>query len=103
MLLRFESDPDGKKLLTISEGTFWQTLTDPVEVTDSLRRAQMAILSPKIDAQHFLSDNFDLKGVTTSNPFSQNIVCVSISGPKVTNVSFVDLPGESVSSAQCVF
>ncbi|THH28158.1 hypothetical protein EUX98_g6029 [Antrodiella citrinella] len=58
----------------------------------SLRRAQAAVLCPNINADGFLTKSVtDLREMALS--FSNNVVCIDISGPDLTNLDFVDLPG----------
>ena len=65
-----------------------------------IRRAQLAILNPSVPAERFV--DFD---TTTLSPgelplesekqlqFSSNVVCLDLSGPDLTDLSFIDLPG----------
>lgn len=64
-----------------------------------LRRAQAAVLNPKTPTSRFVvmtdSELSELspRDRPDSTPFSQNVVCVDIAGPDLTDLSFVDLPG----------
>jgi hypothetical protein len=60
-------------------------------VEDRIRRAQRAILNPSKDPNRYLlqDDVSDEKEVS----FSKNYVSLEISGPELTDLSFVDLPG----------
>ncbi|OJT11810.1 Interferon-induced GTP-binding protein Mx [Trametes pubescens] len=59
-----------------------------------LRRAQEAVLHPDVKFEVFLEDGWQEK-VKGKQPlrFSQNIVCIELTGPDLTDLSFVDLPG----------
>lgn len=65
----------------------------------TLRHAQAAVLNPKTPTNRFLvmtdSELSELspRDRPESIPFSQNVVCVDIAGPDLTDLSFVDLPG----------
>ncbi|OJT07871.1 hypothetical protein TRAPUB_1234, partial [Trametes pubescens] len=64
------------------------------EVEHMLRRAQEAVLHPDVKFEVFLEDGWQEK-VKGKQPlrFSQNIVCIELTGPDLTDLSFVDLPG----------
>ncbi|KAH9976107.1 P-loop containing nucleoside triphosphate hydrolase protein [Lactifluus volemus] len=61
------------------------------DVTDRIRRAQRAILSPTIPPDSFLSGN----GMDTELEFSfsYNCIVLHISGSDITDLNFIDLPG----------
>ncbi|KAI0078419.1 hypothetical protein K474DRAFT_1744981 [Panus rudis PR-1116 ss-1] len=91
VLLRWEHDAKGQKVKT-REDKFGDVLTDKSELEERLRRAQTAILNPSTPAIRFLT------GTIPEDPprelqFSSNVVCIDISGPDVTDLSFIDLPG----------
>ncbi|KAG8941062.1 hypothetical protein FRC03_004895 [Tulasnella sp. 419] len=104
--LRLEfNNETGKRLSTIREYKFGPVITEPSLLEDMLRRAQLAILNPSVDHEHFV--NFNLKhlkasrdgavvpplGSTKQLQFSKNVVCLDLSGPDMTDLSFIDLPG----------
>ncbi|KDQ21433.1 hypothetical protein BOTBODRAFT_98847 [Botryobasidium botryosum FD-172 SS1] len=96
--LRFEYDEFGKPLKDVREILFGPGLSehekDRVELV--LRRAQTAILNPHVPHTNFLDlDVEELKGFKHGQAlkFSRNVVCLDISGPEQTDLSFVDLPG----------
>ena len=69
---------------------------------DRISRAQLAILNPSTPAVEFLErDDADLG--SNELTFSPNIVCLEITGPDYSEISFIDLPGTSQSQAYCTF
>lgn len=70
---------------------FGDVITDKDFLEDRISRAQLAILNPSTPASAFLEYYIP----TSSNEltFSPNIVCLEISGPDHSEISFVDLPG----------
>jgi len=101
VLLRHERDQHGSPVEGKSkEEKFGPLLTDESELEDMLRRAQLAILNPSVSASEF--EDFDTStlahggtfpGSAGQLQFSSNVVCLDISGPDVTDLSFIDLPG----------
>ena len=83
----------------IREVPFGPVITDKSKVELALRRAQTAILNPKVDTRSFVDmEEAALKGLKAEKmlKFSRNVVCVDLVGPELTDLAFVDLPGESV-------
>ena len=91
--------------MVVREMPFGPTLTDPSKVEDVLRRAQLAIVNPSIsmkDLDAFVQlDKAAVDaakqgkaplGSTKQLSFSRNPVVVEISGPDLTNLTFLDLP-----------
>lgn len=74
-------------------------ITDKSDVELFLRRAQFAILHPDVEQKKIigLSTKQMKSGIKGSKylQFSRNVVCVDIHGPEMTDLSFIDLPGES--------
>lgn len=75
---------------------------------DMLRRAQLAILNPSVEASRFV--DFDIEmldpgelplGSKLQLQFSSNVVCLDITSPDVTNLSFIDLPGSLIFAFMC--
>jgi hypothetical protein len=64
------------------------------EVQERIRRAQLAILNPTIDSMSFLVS--DEAAQYQSRSFSQNCVIVELSGDKLSDLNFVDLPGATM-------
>lgn len=94
--IRWEYDSQGKRLNDVQEVPFGLVLTHTEDVETTLRRAQCAVLSPGISPNEFLMKSAeDLSAMSnTFQRFSNNVVCIDISGPELTNLDFVDLPGE---------
>jgi len=71
---------------------FGAAITDKSRVEERIRRAQRAILNPSVSHEAFLlgpdgePDKMELS-------FSKNCVCLELSGPDLTDLSFCDLPG----------
>ena len=84
------------------EVDFGPPLTDPESVEKVIRQAQLAILNPD-DTSVDKYVNYDLDaGEVRSISFSRNVVVLEISGPELTDLTLVDLPGifSSVSKGQ---
>ncbi|PWN54041.1 P-loop containing nucleoside triphosphate hydrolase protein [Violaceomyces palustris] len=93
VFLRFSKNSDGSFRSTVVEQPFGEVMHDPSEVEERLRRAQLAILNPSKPADSFLAHDYNI--VNPPKPevsFSDNCVCIDVSGPDLTNLSFVDLP-----------
>ncbi|KAH9928963.1 P-loop containing nucleoside triphosphate hydrolase protein [Fomitopsis serialis] len=97
--IRWEVHSDGRRRNNVEEVPFGAVLTEKAEVEMMLRRAQAAVLNAEIPPSRFLVmdtaklNDVQPQGSSNSVPFSQNVVCVDISGPDLTDLSFVDLPG----------
>jgi hypothetical protein len=75
----------------VSEAKFGDPIYDTEELEDRIRRAQRAVLNPWDPIENFLLDEI------ASRPplaFSSNVVCVDVWGPKVPDLTFIDLPGK---------
>ena len=68
---------------------FGEPITKKSEVTEHVRRAQRAILSPLTSPDIFLSG----ADTATECSFSENRIVLHISGPDVDGLNFIDLPG----------
>ena len=55
-------------------------------------RAQLAVLNPSTPFETFLYEDLDLNAPSELS-FTPDIVCLEITGPEYTDISFVDLPG----------
>jgi len=94
--LRISVDRNGNNLAAADLIPFGPIITDRKDVELWIRRAQAAILSP-----HLSSTEFHTKGLVDLRsrndpqmlPFSTNVVHVEIKDPDVTDLSFIDLPG----------
>lgn len=100
VLLRLEKDEDGNPLPETTEQKFGPVLYDPVDLEPMLRRAQLAILNPSLNAEDLLTYDLELarqgcppKGSSRQLQFSSNVVCLDLAGPEVADLSFIDLPG----------
>ncbi len=100
VILRTEFDDSTfQRLPEIAEKRFGAPVTDPSLLEDVLRRAQIAILNPSVEFSKFI--DFDVSTYDSSVApldstrqlqFSKNTVCLDLSGPDVTDLSFIDLP-----------
>ena len=71
---------------------FGNVIADKSHVEERIRRAQRAILNPSMSHEGFLSgpdEDPDQRELS----FSKNCVCLELSGPDLTDLSFCDLPG----------
>ncbi|KAH9843658.1 P-loop containing nucleoside triphosphate hydrolase protein [Rhodofomes roseus] len=96
--IRWEYDPAGRRKHDVEEILFGGLLTDKADVELMLKRAQAAVVdagkTPLGQILNMSPD--DLTAFSRSFPattFSRNVVCVDITGPGLTDLSFVDLPG----------
>jgi hypothetical protein len=99
--IRWEFDRNDQPLEKVSEVPFGSLITNKGDVELALRRAQAAVLNPSVPTASFLTNSLDeLKRVAHDNqkamPFSRNVVCVDLEGPELTDLAFIDLPGELV-------
>ena len=99
VLLRKETDAEGNKMQT-KEEKFGPLLTDKADLEEMLRRAQLAILNPSLPMEFFV--DFDTGSLSPGErppgserqlQFSNNVVCLDLSGPDIIDLSFIDLPG----------
>lgn len=98
--IRWEFDSEGKRRDKVEEVDFGGPINDKGDVELMIRRAQTAVLHPKQPSSKFLHMSFqelaDLPGggaKVHALPFSNNTVCVDLTGPDLTDLSFIDLPG----------
>lgn len=82
----------------VSEVSFGDPITNKRDVELMLRRAQAAVLNPKVDANEILGMSAEEleNGVPSDfKPllFSKNVVCVDLQGPELVDLAFIDLPG----------
>lgn len=81
------------------EENFGPLLTNKTDLEHLIRRAQLAILNPGSPISQFVQmTEEEVEERTSGNDsqlqFSQDVVCLDITGPEVTNLSFIDLPGK---------
>ncbi|KAJ3981520.1 P-loop containing nucleoside triphosphate hydrolase protein [Lentinula detonsa] len=94
--IRNEFDCDGNRLREVAEKIFIEKITKKSEVELALRKAQFAVLNPEISWTSILAasaEELKTMGNAKYVPFSQNVVCVDLEGPELTDLSFIDLPG----------
>jgi len=83
----------------------FKTISDKSELEEVLRWAQIALLNPSQDFHAFIpgTGTFAQNGLAPGHKheadFSPNIVAIEISGPRLPALSFYDLPGIFVNSA----
>ena len=95
--IRWEFEASGKRSGKVQELEFGKLITKKTDVELALRRAQSAVLNPSIDQSRFLEKSArELKQMDNQLKFSRNAVCVQLSGPELTDLAFVDLPGTFV-------
>ena len=70
---------------------FGSSITERAQVTERIRRAQRAILDPSRDANDFL---LGPEPQSDDRGFSSDCIVLRISGRDVTDLLFVDLPGQ---------
>lgn len=100
--LRMETDRENRALREVKEAPFGSTIFSTKELEAMLRRAQLAILNPGVASERFVDLNLDNLepgvaplGSAEQLAFSSNVVCVTVWGPDVPDLSFIDLPGMS--------
>ena len=89
MSLQLNTSADGRVLLNPQKIQFGPVITDKSEVTERIRRAQRAILNPSTPSDVFLSGADPNHEVS----FSSNRIVLHVSGPDITDLNFIDLPG----------
>ncbi len=75
-------------------------ITNRADVKERLQRAQIAILNPELDSSDFPNRFLvgDLPDSSTrAASFSRNFISMTVEGPDVVDLSFVDLPGDQSS------
>lgn len=93
VVLRKTFDKQGQPLGVAENILFGSAITKKSDVEERIRRAQRAILNPSMRPETFLSGpDGELDGKPELS-FSKNCVCLALSGPDLTDLSFCDLPG----------
>ena len=97
--LRCSVDAKGQSFTTPERTLFSPPIRDKQSVELWLRRAQAAILSPHIDHDNFTSKTLaELQEAMRNDqdvlPFSKNVIELEVKDPELTDLSFIDLPGE---------
>lgn len=100
VFLRIETDRYSRQVRDIKETPFGGIIRSTQALEVMLRRAQLAILNPSVNPRRFvkfdvstLSDGIPPLGSEEQMAFSANVVCVTVWGPDVPDLSFIDLPG----------
>ncbi|PBK78915.1 hypothetical protein ARMSODRAFT_947905 [Armillaria solidipes] len=95
--IRYEFEPNGgRRLKDVIERKFGDLIMKKSQVEPMLRRAQWAVLNPKLSYEHIFGMSMHEMDHNSSNSalrFSRNVVCVDLKGPGLTDLSFIDLPG----------
>jgi hypothetical protein len=92
VFLRRVSVSNGQSKFGQSKEPFGDKIVDRDLLEGLVLRAQLAILNPSIPYERFLHEDLNLNAPSELS-FSPNIVCLEITGPEYTDISFVDLPG----------
>jgi hypothetical protein len=92
IFLRRVPAPGTANLSELSKEPFGDEIMDKDEVENRVLRAQLAILNPSKPLEFFLEGDAILEAPTEVS-FSSGIVCLEITGPDYTDISFIDLPG----------
>lgn len=95
IFIRWEFTADGSIDENVREVAFSGKIQDKEEVELMLRRAQMAVLNPALNIGEFVDMPVkQLKDFSKNElQFSRNTVCVDLTGPDMTDLAFIDLPG----------
>lgn len=81
------------------EVSFGKPINDQSLVEAAIRRAQIGILNPSIHLERFVHyklpkvEETRLLGSSQQNAFSSDVIIIEITGPEVTDLTLVDLPG----------
>ena len=90
--IRKEFDANGQRLDKPEELKFGKEMFNFGSVAGRIERAQVAIVNPSKKVEDILRLK-DLNSIENEIKFSENVVCVSIVGPDVGNLTLADLPG----------
>ncbi|KAK7679580.1 hypothetical protein QCA50_017290 [Cerrena zonata] len=93
--VRWEFSSDGRRLDQVKTIGVQQDIDSMADVELALRRAQHWVLNPSHDLKKICGLNIEglKKEYKGTLEFSRNVICLDVSGPDITNLSFVDLPG----------
>ncbi|KAI9441569.1 P-loop containing nucleoside triphosphate hydrolase protein [Lactarius indigo] len=91
VFLRRFTASNGTSVSDLPKEPFGDPITDKDLLEHRISRAQFAILNPSTPAGTFLEGDVDPG--SNELTFSSNIVCLEITGPEYSEISFVDLPG----------
>ncbi|KAI0042654.1 hypothetical protein FA95DRAFT_1525197 [Auriscalpium vulgare] len=92
--LRFATDSDLRRQGGATSVPFGEPIMEAHkdEIEDRVRRAQRAVLTPSVPLEDFVDKN-EAYFPAIERSFTENIVCLEISGSDVADLAFVDLPG----------
>ncbi|VDC05683.1 unnamed protein product [Peniophora sp. CBMAI 1063] len=90
--LRLVTDEHGAPLDQPRTVQFGSPIFQKEDVTERIRRAQLAILNPSHDHERYIEGTWDTN-TSREISFSSNCVCLHITGKDLEDLSFVDLPG----------
>ncbi|CUA70938.1 hypothetical protein RSOLAG22IIIB_09212 [Rhizoctonia solani] len=95
VFLKFERSENDSRSDLGDEIPFGGPLDDPELVEERIKLAQVAVLNPHVDPELILRGDIPNGGLS----FTKNAVVVKLSGRELADLSFVDLPGIIVSTA----
>ncbi|CAE6363795.1 unnamed protein product [Rhizoctonia solani] len=95
VFLKFERSENDSRSDLGDEIPFGGPLDDPELVEERIKLAQVAVLNPHVDPELILRGDIPPGGLS----FTKNAVIVKLSGRELADLSFVDLPGIIVSTA----
>ncbi|OCH96157.1 hypothetical protein OBBRIDRAFT_719052 [Obba rivulosa] len=87
----FGDQPEG-----LREIPFGDAITNKKDIELVLRRAQAAVLNPHQGRAHYVNMSFEQlqnERPDRSATFSRDVICLDLSGPDLSDLTFVDLPG----------
>jgi hypothetical protein len=91
--LQLNTASDGSPLASPRKIPFGQPITERLDVTERIKRAQRAILNPATSADAFLSGAISGANAADELSFSANRIVLHITGSNVADLNFIDLPG----------
>ncbi len=82
------------------ETAFGDVITDKDNVEPALRRAQLSALNPSLPLSEVIeATDEDLETMmdqtVTKVAYTRDIVCIDLRGPELTDLAFIDLPGNT--------
>jgi hypothetical protein len=101
--LQLNTATDGSVLTNPQKIPFGQPITEKSEVTERIKRSQKAILNPSTSPDAFLSGAISGDSAEDELSFSANRIVLNITGPDVTDLNFIDLPGSCLDPHPRVF
>ena len=82
------------------ETVFGDIITDKDDVEPALRRAQLAALNPSLSLSEVINATEEklkdmMDQTVTKVAFTGDVVCIDLRGPELTDLAFIDLPGNT--------